>query len=122
MKLTLLLLLCCNYFLKLNKNPLVNFKLKYYRFKIDRTDDKIYNLLNNRFTYAKKLSKYKTKIIDPQRENYILERLNNKNLLDNKFIKDIWTIIFKKSCKIQEDDINFVINSFNKTNNQFKKN
>ena len=65
---------------------------------------------------SKELTKYKTKIIDPKRENYILERLNNKKLLDNKFVKDIWTVIFKKSCKIQKNDINFIINSFNSTN------
>lgn len=116
MKLSLLLLVWCNCFFKLNKQTISNIKLNYYRHKINKTDDKIYYLLNNRFTYVKKLTKYKTKIIDPQRENYILERLNNKKLLDNKFVKDIWTVIFKKSCKIQKNDINFIMDSFNSTN------
>jgi chorismate mutase len=116
MKLSLILLVWCNCLFKLNKQTISNIKLNYYRHKINKTDDKIYYLLNNRFTYVKKLTKYKTKIIDPQRENYILERLNNKKLLDNKFVKDIWTVIFKKSCKIQKNDINFIMNSINSTN------
>lgn len=113
MKLSLILLVCCNCFFKLNKHPVSNIKLNYYRYKINRADDKIYNLLNNRFTYAKKLVKYKTKIVDLERENSILERLYEKNLLDKKFVKDVWTLIFKKSCKIQEEDINFIRNTFN---------
>ena len=119
MKLTLLLLVCCNCFFKLNKHSVSNIKLNYYRYKINRADDKIYNLLNNRFSYAKKLVKYKTKIVDLERENSILERLYEKKLLDNKFVKDVWTIIFKKSCKIQEDDINFIKNKFNNTMTKF---
>ena len=113
MKLTFMILLCCNLFFKSSKYPVSNIKLNYYRYKIDKVDDKIYYLLNNRFEYAKKLSKYKTKVIDLDRQNHILNRLNNKKLLDNKFVKDVWTLVFKKSCKIQEEDIKYVKTKFN---------
>ena len=113
MKLTFILLLCCNLFFKSSKYPIGNIKLNYYRYKIDKVDDKIYLLLNNRLNYAKKLSKYKTKVIDSNRENHILNRLYNKKLLDNKFVKDVWTLVFKKSCKIQEEDVKYVKTKFN---------
>ena len=113
MKLTFMILLCCNLFFKSSKYPVNNIKLNYYRYKIDKVDDKIYYLLNNRFEYAKKLSKYKTKVIDLDRQNHILNRLYNKKLLDNKFVKDVWTLVFKKSCKIQEEDVKYVKNKFN---------
>lgn len=119
MKLTLILLVWCNCFFKLNNHPISNIKLNYYRYKINRADDKIYYLLNNRFIYAKKLVKYKTKIVDLERENSILNKLYKKKLLDNKFVKDVWTLIFKKSCKIQEEDINFIKNKFNTTMTKF---
>jgi chorismate mutase len=96
-----------------------NIKLNYYRYKIDKVDDKIYYLLNNRFEYAKKLSKYKTNVIDLDRQNHILNRLYNKKLLDNKFVKDVWTIVFKKSCKIQKEDIKYVKTKFNNSSDSF---
>ena len=113
MKLTFVILLCCNLFFKSSKYPVNNIKLNYYRYKIDKVDDKIYYLLNNRFEYAKKLSKYKTNVIDLDRQNHILNRLYNKKLLDNKFVKDVWTIVFKKSCKIQKEDVKYVKTKFN---------
>ena len=113
MKLTFMILLCCNLFFKSSKYPVNNIKLNYYRYKIDRMDDKIYYLLNNRFEYTKKLSKYKTKVIDLDRQNHILNRLYNKKLLDNKFVKDVWTLVFKKSCKIQEEDVKYIKTKFN---------
>ena len=113
MKLTFMILLCCNLFFKSSKYPVNNIKLNYYRYKIDKVDDKIYYLLNNRFKYAKKLSKYKTNVIDLDRQNHILNRLYNKKLLDNKFVKDVWTLVFKKSCKIQEEDVKYIKTKFN---------
>ena len=113
MKLTFMILLCCNLFFKSSKYPVNNIKLNYYRYKIDKVDDKIYYLLNNRFKYAKKLSKYKINVIDLDRQNNILNRLYNKKLLDNKFVKDVWTLVFKKSCKIQEEDVKYIKTKFN---------
>ena len=102
MKLTFVILLCCNLFFKSSKYPINNIKLNYYRYKIDRVDDKIYYLLNNRFEYAKKLSKYKSNVIDLDRQNNILNRLYSKKLLDNKFVKDVWTLVFKNHVKFKK--------------------
>ncbi|MBK2000579.1 chorismate mutase [Campylobacter sp. RM10532] len=74
--------------------------LKELREKIDKIDDEILELLNERMTYVKIIGEIKKnhnkKIYYPKREKAILDRLKNKNLenLDHNAIELIYNKIF----------------------------
>ena len=70
------------------------------RNQIDKIDDKIIFLLEKRLQIAKKIKKYKKKIIDTNREKEILSKIHSK------YIKDIYKSIFKNSKKFQKEKIN----------------
>ncbi len=92
-------------------------EIKIYRNEIDKIDNELVKLLNNRLEYVKKIRSVKKNssgcIYDPFRESGILDRLLNENekishLLDEVSIKDIYRIIFINSRKLQ-GKLNFYI-------------
>lgn len=81
-------------------------RLDEYRLKIDEIDQKINNLLDERFDIAKEISKIKKKeninLTDNKREQEIF-----KNLEDKRYSKDkieIYKKIIEQSKKIQDTD------------------
>ena len=71
-------------------------KLKLARKKIDRLDQRIFDLLKKRtqiIRYMLSLKKFKNEIIDKRRNSEILKRIRNrsiKNGIDPKITKRIW--------------------------------
>lgn len=80
-------------------------KLKFIRKNIDVIDDQIYFLTYQRIQYAKHLQKLKPSIRDPVREVAIISRLQKKEKLEKKFVRDIWSLLFKQSYVIQEKEL-----------------
>ena len=83
-------------------------KLYEYRKKIDKIDDKIVDLLSERFDYVQMIGELKElegiPIFDSGREEKILERLYilDGQQLPTEHIKLIFEIIFKISKDIQK--------------------
>jgi chorismate mutase len=71
------------------------------RYKIDRIDDTIYELLRVRMKYAKKTTPFKTTVQSTEREQYILNRLKDRKGLDKDFVEAVWQPIFNYSRVIQ---------------------
>ena len=69
--------------------------LKEYRDEIDKLDEKIVSLLEERLKIASKLKGLKKEILDSNRENEILDRIESKD------IREIYQEIFEISKKIQ---------------------
>jgi chorismate mutase len=80
------------------------------RQKIDSIEDKLISLLNERAAYALEIGKIKLKlnlpIIDPKREEMILNRVAQKNHgpVSNEFIKDIFKKIIEETTKMENCD------------------
>lgn len=78
------------------------------RKNIDFIDDQIYHYLHLRLKLVKEIGYLKESpenIFDSRREKEIIERLKQKNLInDEKFIESIWLSIFHKSKQIQFDN------------------
>jgi chorismate mutase len=72
------------------------------RFGLDRIDDLVYTLLRARFLISTRTVLYKNNhnIFDDTRENSILKRLGS-GPLDERFVKELWTIIFTHSKHLQ---------------------
>ena len=77
-------------------------KLQKLRNKIDKIDNKIYHLLDERMALCKETSKYKNTIYSENREKEILLRLTKNNKLDNEFITNLWTLIISESKRLQK--------------------
>jgi len=88
-------------------------KIVILREEIDLVDKKILFLLSQRISLVEKVGKLKKEFSIPplqqNRFNSLLERLyqinrekNKDNLLDNKYIKDIWDRIHEESLKIEK--------------------
>jgi len=93
------------------KNAIMK-ELGVYRKNIDKIDDKIIKLLNERGRLVEKVGDLKRRcnldIYQPERENEIIERLKQKStIIKIKNIKAIWREIFD-ACKFiqkrQESD------------------
>ena len=71
------------------------------REKIDKIDDQIIPLLEERLKIAKQIKKFKKKgkIFDPKREDQILSKIKSH------YIQDIYKTIFKNSKKVQLDEL-----------------
>ena len=71
-------------------------KLKIARNKVDRLDQKIFNLLKKRtqiIKYMLSLKKFKKEIVDHERINEILKKIRRKsinNSIDPKITRKIW--------------------------------
>ena len=71
-------------------------KIKIARKKIDRLDNKIFNLIKKRTQIIKhmlKLKKFKNQIVDHKRINEILKNIKNKSAkegIDPKTTRQIW--------------------------------
>ena len=83
-------------------------ELELYRRKIDKIDNKLIKLLNDRVRLVKIVGEIKKKnnieITQPQREKEIIERMKNRSkLLKNGSIEVIWREIIK-TCKIIQDN------------------
>jgi len=79
------------------------------RQKLDLMEDKLIALLNERARYVIEIGKIKSEkglpIMDPQREEAILNRIaeKNKGPVSNKFIQDIFKKIMDESIKLESD-------------------
>jgi chorismate mutase len=80
-------------------------KLKFIRKKIDLIDDQIYHLTNKRIQHAKRLQQLKPCIRDPVREVAIVSRLQKKEKLEKRFVREMWSLLFKQSYIIQEKEL-----------------
>lgn len=86
------------------KNKGFQKKLELYRRKIDRIDNEIVKLLNERVKLVKFIGEIKKKnnmeINQPEREEAVIERMKNRSkLLKSASVEAIWREIIK-SCKI----------------------
>jgi chorismate mutase len=81
-------------------------KIDFYRKKINNIDSKILNLLKERFENSKKIGRIKKKkgmkVLDKKREKEIVKGLIEKSNLNKKFIKKIYSIIFRESRRLQK--------------------
>lgn len=79
-----------------------------FRNKIDNIDDKIMELLVNRYLIVKDIGKFKKDnnlpVYDEKRENYIYDKIDDCFLLDDhrNFLKSIYKNIMFETKKIQE--------------------
>ena len=75
----------------MNKN-----KLKLARNKVDRLDQKIFNLIKKRtqiVKYMLSLKKFRKEIVDHKRNNEIFKKIKNKSIkngIDPKITRRIW--------------------------------
>lgn len=80
-------------------------KLEKFRKEIDKIDDEIVDLLNKRGEIVLKIGKIKKqhnlKTKQPNRENEILKRIQNRSTIYKKSIQAIWKKILKASRNIQ---------------------
>ena len=71
-------------------------KLRLARNKVDKLDQKIFNLIKKRtriIKYMLSLKKFKSEIVDKKRINKILRKIKNKSVrngIDPKITKRIW--------------------------------
>jgi len=82
-------------------------ELKTFRRKIDKIDNRIVVLLEERFGVSRRIKKYKSKnhlpIEDKKREKEILvSKIKNSSLSDN-FTRKLFNLIFDESKRIQRD-------------------
>jgi len=86
-----------------------DFRKTLIRKNIDFLDDQIYHYLYLRLKLVKEIGHLKESpdtIFDSRREKEILQRLQEKNQIeDEKFIEAIWFPIFHKSKQIQFDNL-----------------
>ena len=78
------------------------------RSRIDKIDDELIDLLEQRLKIAKAIAEYKVKhnlsIEQPEREKAVLEKLMHrakKKGLNHKFIKELYELIFQESKDLQ---------------------
>ncbi len=85
--------------------------LENYRLEINNIDEELINLLKKRMKLSVKIGKYKKEnnipILNKNRENQIIERINSYNKKDNEiiisenFISILWTNIMNYSKDLQ---------------------
>lgn len=68
---------------------------------IDVVDDRLIYLLHTRMHLAKQTRLFKDQIHDPIREQQIIHRLQNKNMLRNEFIEKLYPVIFNETKYLQ---------------------
>ncbi len=76
-----------------------------YRKQIDEIDKDIENLLDKRLKLCKEIGDYKKEnnleVLDQNRENAILEKIDKSNLEHKDEIKEIYKEIFNEGKKVQ---------------------
>ena len=82
-----------------------------YRLQINNIDEELINLLKKRMKLSIKIGKYKKEnnipILNKNRENQVIERINSYNKKDNEiiisenFISILWTNIMNYSKDLQ---------------------
>ena len=87
-------------------------ELKDLRKQINSIDDEILQLLSNRSEIVLQIGKHKTKqnVIDPDREQKILDRLTKKSngSYSNDTIVRLWREIFQSSEKLQKNNNSYI--------------
>jgi chorismate mutase len=79
-----------------------------FREKIDSVDEKIFDLLLERYLIVEDIGKYKKNnkldILDSKRENKIYEKIEDFYLLDQhiKYLKNIYKTVMNESKRIQK--------------------
>jgi len=87
----------------------MNNELLKHRNTINKIDKNIVFLLEERFKAAESISKYKKKnglsLFQPDREREIIEILiKDSRISSNKFIKELYELIFNESKRIQKNE------------------
>lgn len=84
--------------------------LKKIRQVIDRIDNGILELLNNRMQMALLAKRFKSHIDDRRREKELFERIEKcaTELLDAEFLESIWSSIIKRSKDLQYKDYQLI--------------
>jgi hypothetical protein len=80
------------------------------RSEIEDIDLKLLQLLKERFKKSELIGKYKKNnnlpIYDSDREKELLNKLQDKKIIDPNYVKHLWSEIFFISRCIQKDTIN----------------
>ncbi len=80
-------------------------ELEEYRKQIDEIDENIENLLDKRLKLCKEIGDYKKEnnleVLDQNREDAILSKIDNSNLEHKEAIKEIYKEIFDEGKKVQ---------------------
>lgn len=80
--------------------------IDYCRGWIDRLDDQIYERLAERMEISNMIANHKINknisISQKDREEFILNRLKEKNKLNHPFVEELWTQVFTESKRLQE--------------------
>lgn len=71
--------------------------------RIDKIDDRLYDLMYERIELSKELRTCNSTIPDPCRQIYSLSRLRKKNMLDNTFVKSVWSLLYRESYLNYQD-------------------
>lgn len=76
------------------------------RRSVDILDEQLYDLLVQRMHICRRIGRMKSrgKIHVASREDEIVERLQEKNELNPRFVKVLWSQIFQESCHLQQRD------------------
>lgn len=71
--------------------------------RIDKIDDRLYDLMYERIELSKELRTCNSTVPDPCRQIYSLSRLRKKNMLGNTFVKSVWSLIYRESFMDSQD-------------------
>ena len=97
----------------MKENNVFENELRVYRKEIDKVDNKLIKLLNERGRIVQKIGKIKKQvnldIYQPEREKKIIERIKSKSkILKNTSVENIWREIIN-ACKVIQD-LYFLVN------------
>ena len=84
---------------------MINKLFQKQRKKIEEIDEKIIKLLEERFSLVQQIGiikkENKLKIVDPEREKKLIEKISKSSILSSTFIKNLYKLIFDQSYKFQ---------------------
>lgn len=80
-------------------------KVNQLRENIDRIDQQILKLLNDRMEQAVMVRKFKANTEDPEREKHVMKKIsdNSTGLLESSFTEKLYRLIIEESKKVQEN-------------------
>lgn len=88
-------------------------KIEELRKQIDRVDSDLIQMVAKRLKIVEKIAKYKAEksleIVDAKREKELLSKWSglfaSEGISDEKFVRDLFGVMIKKSRKIQFDEL-----------------
>ena len=87
----------------------IGFSLHFWltRHRMDMIDDEIYKLIQKRLELSGKLHHYRTNLMYDEtfREEYVLERLKKKKVIEDDVVEDVWRPLVKHElCEISKQN------------------